>query len=168
MFSGDVEEYLPPEKGRKHVLHVVRKLLFYEPKGKKTDIGTALRYLMRVVKRRAIVFVLSDFIAPDFSREIAMAARKFDVIALKLGDEREKQLPPGRLLRVWDQEEGAERVIDLSRRGAREAFSRLASEREGRLMALFRRSGVDVVRITTGEDYIKPLSLFFRARARRR
>jgi uncharacterized protein (DUF58 family) len=168
MFSDDVEEYLPPDKGRKHVLHVVRKLLFYEPKRTKTDIGTALRYLMRVVKRRAIVFVLSDFIAPDFSREIAMAARKFDVVAIRLGDAREETLPQGRLLRVWDQEEGVERVIDLSRRRAREAFSRMASERDERLLALFRRSGVDVIRIRTGEDYIKPLSVFFRARAKRR
>jgi uncharacterized protein (DUF58 family) len=168
IFSDDVEEYLPPDKGRKHVLHVIRKLLFYQPEGRKTDIATALRYLMRVVKRRAIVFVLSDFIAPDFSREIAMAAKKFDLVALKLTDEREQSLPPGRLLRAWDQEEGVERVIDLSRSDARERFARVAGEREEELRTLFRKNGVDVVNITTGEDYIKPLSLFFRARAKRR
>jgi uncharacterized protein (DUF58 family) len=168
IFSDDVEEYLPPDKGRKHVLHVIRKLLFYRPRGRGTDIATALRYLMRVVKRRAIVFVLSDFLAPDFSRELAMAANKFDLVALRIADKREAELPPGRLLRLWDQERGEERVVDLGRRDARERFARAAQEREERLKTLFRKSGVDVVNIATGDDYIKPLALFFRARAKRR
>jgi uncharacterized protein (DUF58 family) len=168
IFSDDVEEYIPPDKGRRHVLHVIRKLLFYEPKGRKTDIGKAIQYLLKVIKRKAIVFILSDFISPDFSRDLSLASKKFDIVALKLDDEREKKLPCGRLLRIWDQEERREVLLDMGRREARARFSHLAEEREADLKALFSKNGIDMVSLSTGEDYIKPLTLFFRSRARRR
>jgi uncharacterized protein (DUF58 family) len=168
IFSDDVEEYIPPDKGRKHVLHVVRNVLFHQAKGRGTSIDQALRYLLRVIKRRAIVFVLSDFIAPDFSKTLAQAAKKFDLIAVRIDDKRERNLPPGRLIRIWDQETGSEQMIDTSRESAREQFRELAEERDEQLRSLFKRSGVDVVSIETDEDFITPLSLFFRARAKRR
>jgi uncharacterized protein (DUF58 family) len=168
MFTGDVEKYIPPDKGKRHVLHVIRELLFYRPQGRRTDIAQAISFLLRVMKRRAIVFVLSDFIAPDFSRQMAMASRKFDVVALRIGDRRERELSGKGLLRVWDQENEVERVIDLGARGARERFRAYAERREEELTRLFRRNGVDVIDVDTDTDYILPLTRFFKARSRRR
>jgi uncharacterized protein (DUF58 family) len=168
VFSDDVEEYIPPDKGRRHVLHLVREVLFYEPKGHRTNVAAALEYLLRVSKRRGIVFVISDFMSPDFARPLAMAARKHDVVAIWLSDPREEQLVPSGLVRVWDQEARVERVIDLSSRAARERFTAHAHRRADELSTLFRRHGVDSVRVETGRDYIVPLSVFFKARAKRR
>lgn len=167
VFTDEVEEYIPPDKGRKHVLQVIRQLLFYEPRGSKTDIGAAISFLMRVLKRRAIVFVLSDFMSPDFTRPMAMAAKKFDLVALKIGDKRETDLIRGGMVRVWDQEQGVERVVDLSGRRAQERFSGHVRRSNEQLDMLFKRHGVDCVDIDTESDYIKPLSVFFRARAKR-
>ncbi len=168
VFTDEIEEYIPADKGRRHVLHVIRELLFYEPRGKRTDVGQALSYLMRVLKRRAIVFVLSDFMSPEFYKPLAMASRKFDVVALRIHDRREETLAGSGLLHVWDQEAGIERVIDLGKRGARERFAENVRRREAELEGLFRKCAVDVVDIDTGSDYVLPLSRFFRSRAKRR
>ena len=167
VFTDEVEKFIPPDKGRKHVLHVIRELLFYESKGRKTDIGKAISYLMRVLKRKAIVFVLSDFMSPEFTRPMAMAAKKFDLVALKINDKREGELARGGLFRMWDQEEGIERIVDLSGRKAEEYFAGYVRRREEQLDMLFKRHGVDYVDIDTDTDYIKPLSVFFRSRAKR-
>jgi uncharacterized protein (DUF58 family) len=168
MFTDDVEGYIPPDKGKRHVLHVIREILLHEPTGRGTDVGRAVSFLLRVLKRRAIVFVLSDFLSPDFSKPMAMAARKFDLVALKIGDRREQELVGSGLLRVWDQERQVERVIDLGGRGAHERFERHARERDEALDALLRRHGVDRVDVDTGTDYIVPLTRFFKARGKRR
>ncbi len=168
MFTDDIEGYIPPDKGKKHVLHVIRELLFHEPAGRRTDIGQAISFLMRVLKRRAVVFVISDFMSPDFSRPMAMAARKFDLVALKVGDRREHELVGSGLMRVWDQENQVERVIDMGGRGARDRFIRHARDRDDALDALLRRYGVDRVDVDTGEDFVLPLTRFFKARAKRR
>jgi uncharacterized protein (DUF58 family) len=168
IFSDDVEEYIPPDKGRKHALHVIRKILFYRPRGRKTNIAQALSYLLRVMKRRAIVFLVSDFLSPDFSREIALAAKKFDVVALKIRDPREEALAGGGLVRVWDQEAGMERLIDISGVRAKKRFTGAIREKDDLLKELFNRCGVDSIDIDTHLDYIRPLEMFFRARAKRR
>jgi uncharacterized protein (DUF58 family) len=168
VFTDEVEKFIKPDKGRRHVLHVVREILFYEPHGHRTDVAKALDYLLRVSKRRAIVFVVSDFLSPDFSRPLAMAARKHDVVAVWLTDPREERLDNAGLVRVWDQEAQIERVIDTGSRGARERFARAVERRRAELTAVMRRSGVDCVRVEAGQDYIVPLSVFFRGRARRR
>jgi len=168
MFTDEVEEYIPADKGKRHVLHVIRETLFYQPRGRHTDISQALSFLLRVLKRRAIVFVLSDFISPDFVRPLAMAASKFDLVALRIADQREEELTASGMMRVWDQERGVERVVDLSGRNARQRFAAESERRKGELDALFRRYGVDCVDIDTGADYIQPLSRFFKARAKRR
>jgi uncharacterized protein (DUF58 family) len=168
VFSDEVEQFIPPDKGRRHVLRVVREVLFHEPRGRRTDIAQALDYLMRVSKRRAIVFIVSDFLSPDFSRPLAMAARKHDVVALWLTDPREERLENSGLVRVWDQEAQIERVIDTSSRRARDRFTHAVERRRAEMDALMRRHGVDCVRIEAGQDYIVPLSTFFRARERRR
>ncbi len=167
IFSDRVEQYIPPDKGRRHVLHVIRNLLFFEPKGTGTNISTALDYLLRVVKRRAIVFVLSDFVSDDFSKPLAMAANKFDLVAIRIRDNRETDLGQARLVRLWDQETGAERVVDLGSAKSRERFSRRVSAEDQRLKTLFKRHGIDSIDIATADDYARPLSVFFRARARR-
>jgi len=167
VFSDEVEKYIPPEKGRRHALHVVRELLFFEPRGRRTNIADALSFLMRVLKRRAIVFVLSDFMSPDFSRAIGLAAKKFDVVALNIRDRREEEIAASGLVRVWDQEEGIERVVDLGGPDAQERFTRFVRGRDQALKSLFNRHGVDCVDIDTQQDYVKPLNVFFRARARR-
>jgi uncharacterized protein (DUF58 family) len=167
VFSDEVEKYIPPDKGRTHALHVVRELLFFRPKGRRTDIGEALSFLLRVLKRRAIVFVLSDFMSPEFARPMGLASRKFDLVALNIRDVREEQLNGSGLFRLWDQERGIERVIDLGSRSARNRFAEHTRRRDEQLKSLFNRYGVDCVDIDTQSDYTKPLSLFFRSRAKR-
>jgi len=168
VFSDDVEKFIQPDKGRRHVLRLVREVLFHEPRGHRTDVAKALDYLLRVSKRRAIVFVVSDFLSPDFSRPLAMAARKHDVIAVWLTDPREERIENAGLVRVWDQETQIERVIDTGSRGARDRFAQAVERRRAEMNGLMRRNGVDCVRVEAGQDYIVPLSVFFRARARRR
>jgi uncharacterized protein (DUF58 family) len=168
VFSDEVEKYIAPDKGRKHVLAVVRDLLFYQPRRNRTNVASALEYLLKVSKRRGIVFVVSDFLSPDFSKPLAMAARKHDLVAIWLTDPREERLDVSGLVRVWDQEARMERVIDLGSRSRREKFAAYAKRRNEETAALFRRHGIDCVRIETGRDYIVPLSVFFKARARRR
>ena len=167
VFSDDVEKYIPPDKGRSHALHVVRELLFYEPVGRGTDIGEALSFLLRVLKRRAIVFVLSDFMSPDFSKPMGMAARKFDLVALNIRDAREERLVGSGLIRMWDQERGVQRVFDLGNKATRERFATFVQRRDEELKTAFNRHGVDCIDIDTQSDYVKPLSVFFRARAKR-
>ncbi len=168
VFSDDVEKYVQPDKGRRHVLRVVRDVLFHEPRGHRTDVAKALDYLLRVSKRRAIVFVVSDFLSPDFSRPLAMAARKHDVVAVWLTDPREERIDNAGLVRVWDQESQVERVIDTSSKRARDRFAQAVERRRAEMNSLMRKNGVDCVRVEAGHDYIVPLSRFFRARAKRR
>lgn len=168
VFSDEVEKYIAPEKGRKHVLHLVREMLFYRPRRDRTNVANALEYLLRVSKRRGVVFVVSDFLSPDFSRPLAMAARKHDVVAIWISDPREEQIEMSGLVRVWDQEARIERVVDLGSRAARERFRAYAQKRNDETSAIFRRHGIDSIRIESGQDYVVPLSVFFRARARRR
>jgi uncharacterized protein (DUF58 family) len=168
VFSDEVEKYVAPEKGRKHVLALVREVLFFKPRRNRTNVASALEYLLRVSKRRGIVFVVSDFLSPDFSKPLAMAARKHDLVAIWLTDPREERLDVSGLVRVWDQEARMERVIDLGSRAKRERFESYARRRNEETAALFRRHGVDSVRIETDRDYIVPLSVFFKARAKRR
>ncbi len=168
VFTDGIEEFIPPDKGRRHVLHVIREVMFYEPRGHRTNVAVALDYLLRVSKRRAIVFVVSDFLSDDFSRPLAMAARKHDVVAIWLTDPREERLERGGLVRVWDQERQIERMIDVGSARARARFAEHARRRDGELRALFRKSGVDCVRVEGGQDYMVPLSVFFKSRAKRR
>jgi uncharacterized protein (DUF58 family) len=168
IFSDDVEEYIPPAKGRRHVLHVIRNLLFHRPKSRGTNVAAALEYLLRVTKRRAIVFLLSDFISDDFSKPLAAAANRFDLVAIKIADPREQQLGGGGLIRLWDQERGEEVLADLGGRRAAERYQSLLETNARTLEELLRKCGVDSIEIDTKADYVKPLTVFFRARAKRR
>jgi uncharacterized protein (DUF58 family) len=168
IFSEDVEEYIPPDRGKRHALHVIRNTLFHTPKGRGTDVAGALEYLLRVIKRRAVVFVLSDFLANDFSSPLAVAANKHDLVAVRITDRRERVPGAGGLVRLWDQERGVETLVDLSNGRALERYHRLLATRDAELERIFKRHNVDWIDIDTEMDYVKPLSLFFRARAKRR
>jgi uncharacterized protein (DUF58 family) len=168
IFSEGVEQYIPPDKGKRHALHVIRNVLYHQPKGKGTNVAEALEYLSRVIKRRAVVFLLSDFIAPDFTRPLSVAANKHDLVAIRIKDRREKDLGRRGLVRLWDQERGVETVVDLGDARRLERFRRLLAEREGELETIFKKHNVDWVDVENEADYVKPLSVFFRARAKRR
>jgi uncharacterized protein (DUF58 family) len=168
IFSDHVEKFVPPRKGRRHVLRVLRELLYHEPRGRATDITVALEYLTHVQRKRAVTFLVSDFRDEGFDRAIAVVGRRHDLIAVRLGDARERSLPPLGLLDLEDPETGMRVVVDTSDERFRSAFHELEARRRDGLDRVLRRSKVDVIDIETGEPYVKPLMRFFQDRARRR
>lgn len=167
LFSDRVEKFVPPRKGRKHVLRVLRELLYHRPEGRGTDIGGALEYLTRVTRRRAVVFLVSDFLGTGFSRPLAVAGNRHDVIAVRMTDPREAELPPLGLLEMEDPETGERIVVNTSNPDFRRAYHETAEGTRAALDREFRRSNVDVIDIQTGEPYVEPLMRFFRKRMRR-
>ena len=167
LFSDEVELFVPPRKGRSHVLRLVREVLYYEPRGRKTDLAGALEYLNRVVRRRAVVFLLSDFQAPDFSRPLAVTGRRHDLVAVPVVDPLEETLPDVGRLSLEDAESGAILEINTGDRRVRDAFARDAAERRQALAILLRRAGVDTITLRTGDDYLPALRAFFLQRERR-
>jgi len=167
IFSDRIEKFVPPRKGRRHVLRVLRELLYFRPEGRGTDIGGALEYLARVVRRRAVVFVVSDFLADGFDRALAVAGRRHDTIVIRMGDRRERALPPVGYLELEDAETGERLTVNVSDRTFRDAFEREVAERAAALDRRFRKTGVDVIDISTDQPYADRLMRFFRDRARR-
>jgi uncharacterized protein (DUF58 family) len=168
LFTDRIERFVPADKGTRHVLRVVRELLYHEPQGRRTDVGLALEYLDRVLTRRAVVFVISDFQTPDFSRALKRVRRRHDVIPVLVRDERESRLPPVRYVELHDSETGAQLLVDTTSRALRDRFARLAENRREQLLTEFRKLGIDVVDVQTGEPFVDPLRRFFRQRGRRR
>ena len=166
-FTDRIEELIPPKKGRKHVLRVVRELLFARPQGRGTDIALAVDTLNKVLKRRAIVFLVSDFLDQGLRRPLMLANRRHDVIAIRLVDAREEVLPPAGILELQDAETGESFLIDASNRRVRERFAEANRRRLEELQALFRSLGVDNISIRTDESYLDPIVRFFRMRAKR-
>jgi uncharacterized protein (DUF58 family) len=168
LFSSETELFVPPRKGRRHVLRLVRELLAHQREHRGTDIEGALRTLMQLTPRRAIVFLVSDMLDEGFESALAVASRKHDLVGLRLVDRRELSLPPTGYLNLEDAESGESLIF----RGRSEKVRRqYALEAAGRRLAqsqLFKRRGVDMVDIHCGEDYVKPLMKFFRTRERRR
>lgn len=167
LFTDRIEIFVPPRKGRRHVLRVLREILYHQPQGKGTSIENALEYLSRVVPRRAVVFLVSDFMAAGFSRPLSVAGKRHDLIAIRLRDRREAEIPPLGLLEMEDPETGEGLVVDTSDPEFREAFSRDSGESAAELDRLFRRSNVDVIDVETGRPYVEPLMRFFKDRMRR-
>lgn len=164
-FSDHIEKYIPPKKGRKHILHIIHEMLNFQPQSKKTDIGTAIEYLTRVMKRKSIAFVLSDFYArKDFSKEIQIANSKHDIVAIQLYDPRAKSLPDIGLMKVEDAETGHQMFIDTSNKKFRQAHAQYWLDRTNELSQIFNRSKVDWTSIATNEDYVKALLLLFMQR----
>ena len=167
VFSDRIEKFVPPRKGRRHVLRVLRELLYHEPEGRGTDITAALEYLTHVQRKRAVTFLVSDFQDEGFDKALAIAGRRHDVIAVRMGDRRESDLPALGYMELEDPETGQRVVVNTSNPDFRRSFrERVARKREGLDRAL-RRSKVDVIDIETGQPYVKPLMRFFRERASR-
>lgn len=167
IFTGEVELYVPPSKGSKHVLRVVRDILYFEPKGTGTNIPTALHYMSKVTKRRAVVFLVSDFMANDYEMPLRIANRRHDVVAVAVTDPREEQLPNVGLVSVRDAESGRECVVDTSDARVRRTYEEAARNRKQRREEIFRRTRVDAMNVRTDGSYIDEIYRFFRMRERR-
>lgn len=165
-FTDKIEKYIPPKKGRKHILYIIREMLDFHPESKGTDMAVPLEFLSNVIKRRATVFVLSDFyVRNDFSQALTICNRKHDVVAIQVYDRRAKELPDVGLMRVVDAETGAEMYIDTSSKKLRQAHRLYWTGRQAELHETFNKSNVDNVSIATDEDYVKLLLGLFKQRS---
>lgn len=165
-FSDRIEKYIPPKKGRKHILYIIREMLDFHPVSHKTDIAAATAYLTRVMKRRCTSFVISDFYDDkDFEKEMEIANRKHDMVAIQVYDQRAKTLPDIGVLKVRDAETGHEMYIDTSSKKLRRAHTAYWLKREEQLKTTFAKSKVDWVSVATNEDFAKSLILLFKKRA---
>ena len=167
LFSDQIEIFVPPRKGRRHGLRVLRELLYHPAQGKGTDIKGALDYLARVTRRRAVVFLVSDFLGEGYERALAVAARRFDLVGVRVGDQREDEIPPMGLVEFEDPESGQRTLVNTSDPGFRSRFRELRSEQRATVDEMFRRNRIDSVDITTGTPYEQSLRRFFEYRASR-
>jgi Uncharacterized conserved protein (some members contain a von Willebrand factor type A (vWA) domain) len=167
-FSDRVERYVPPARGQRHALRVIRELLTFRPEGTLTDIAAALEFTARVLRRRSIVFILSDWLDSGYEKALEMVARRHDTIAVALTDVRDGAMSAAGLVSLRDPESGAWRYVDSSRAEVREALSRMSGAREAAFERSIRRHGADLISLRTGESYVAPLHAFFRMRERMR
>lgn len=166
MFSDKIEKYIPPQKGRKHILYIIRELLNYEPESRKTDIGLALEYLSNVQKKRSTSFLISDlFEVEDFSEELSIAVKKHDLIVLRIHDPMEFELPDVGLMKLNDAESGEEMWVDTSDKKLQMDYKNYVSKKVYKLDQLFNKNGVDTIQISTSEDYVKSLIRLFKLRS---
>jgi uncharacterized protein (DUF58 family) len=168
IFTDEVEVFVPPKKGRRHVLRVIRELLYCQPRGTGTSIRGALEYLARVLHRRSVVFLISDFLDAGYERSLQLVSGRHDLIAVAVGDPRERELPDVGFIDLRDAETGELVLVDSRHLEVRRLFAARRRREEERRQALFRRTGVDVIEIDATRSYIEPLVGFFRTRARRR
>jgi uncharacterized protein (DUF58 family) len=165
-FTDRVEYHLRPAKGRRHALRLITDLLAFRPRGTGTDLGVALAELEPTLRRRAVIFVLSDFMAAGYETVLARLSRRHDVVGLQLVDPRERELPAAGIVTLWDPETGAWRRIDTADAAVRAYFARRAAEFDRGLERELRDRGADLLRLETGESYAEPLLAFFRRRER--
>lgn len=165
-FSDKIEKYIPPKKGRKHILYIIREMLDFKPESRKTDIRQALEFLSGVSKRRCTAFLLSDFyVRQDFSQSLVIGNRKHDIVAIQVYDHRAKELPDVGLMKVIDSETGYEQYIDTSSKKLRTAYTRYWNNRQQNLQETFNKSNVDSISIATSDDYVKALMMLFKKRS---
>ena len=166
LFSDRVELYVPPKKGRRHVLRLIRDLFAHEPESRATDISVALNHVLHVIRRRSIVLLVSDFFDDGFARPLGTVARRHDAVAVQLQDRRELDLPNVGLIELTDPETGATTVVDTGSARTRHMFADDARQRQKSLETLFRSARVDHVEIDTASNCVEPLVRFFRSRAK--
>ena len=164
MFSDRIEKFIPPQKGRKHILRIIRELLDFKPQSNGTDISESLRFLTNAIKKRCTAFLISDFRDKGYARSLQVANNKHDLAALHIFDQRETSIPPVGLIRVLDAESGRERWIDTSRNSIRESYAMKWESHVEMMKEIFTRAGVDHVSLETGVDYVKPLMRLFKKR----
>jgi uncharacterized protein (DUF58 family) len=167
LFTDRVEKYIPPKKGKSHVLRLIREILDFRPQHRGTDLEAALGFLAKVLRRRATVFLISDFIAADFERALAAVRGKHDVIAVRTSDPRETQLPDVGLITLEDAETGEVVVVDSRSRRVRDLFQSRGAAARSEQDDLLRSLEIDELEITTGKPYIKELSNFFKMREKK-
>lgn len=165
-FSDKLEKFIPPKKGKKHILYIIRELIDFQPEDKKTDIPGALRYMTSVIKKRCTTFLISDFIdTKDFQTDINIANKKHDIVAIQVYDKRETELPHIGLLQVRDAETGEERTVDASSRSVRQEYRKWWSDNQEHISEIFSKSNVDSISVSTDEDYVKALIGLFKLRS---
>jgi uncharacterized protein (DUF58 family) len=163
-FSDKIEKFIPPKKGKSHVLRIIRDLIEFKPEHKKTNIQLALKYLTSVIKKRSIAFVISDFMDENFTDALKIANKKHDLIALRIFDKREQELPDVGLIKLIDAETGIQKWVDTSDKNVRLSYLANAKKREAYLKDVFNKSGVDTANINTADSYILPLTNLFKRR----
>jgi uncharacterized protein (DUF58 family) len=167
IFTDSIEKYVPPKKGRAHVLRLIREILYFEPKGTGTDIGGAIQYMSRVVRRKSVVFMISDFMSEGFFKPMQIANNKHDLIAIKVSDPRESTFDNFGLLELEDTETGEVLLVDTGSKEFRKQFESKAREDNSQLKRSFQLINLDYINIRTDQSYIVPLISFFKMRERR-
>jgi uncharacterized protein (DUF58 family) len=168
LFSDEIEKYIPPKKGKYHALRIIRELLEYEPKGKKTNLNNGFAFLTNVLKKRSIVFVLSDFLSNEYDSAIRIAAKKHDTIAVQIYDKAEEDLPKIGVTRMMDSETGKHFWVDTSSSSVREAYKDWWDSNQKSLNMTLNKNKIDLIKIRTDESYIAPLQNFFKKRENKR
>jgi uncharacterized protein (DUF58 family) len=167
-FSDKIEKFIPPKKGRSHILMIIRELIDFKPENKGTNVGEALKYFTSVIKKRCTAFIISDFMSPEFLPELKIANKKHDIIALRLFDKHDEEFPDLGLIPMKDEETGQVIWVNTGDQRVREAFRRDALHRKEWLRDVFSKSGVDATEIGTHESYVKPLMTLFKKREKRK
>mgnify|MGYP001610510273 FL=1 len=163
-FSDRIEKFIPPKKGKSHILRIIRELIEFEPQGRGTDIRMALKFCTNAVKKRSIAFLISDFLSDNFEDALKVAGKKHDLVAIRIFDKMEMELPDVGLVRISDPESGSQQWVNTSSSSVRQIYRNNARIHQKRLTDIFKRSGIDNTPIETGENYIKPLMNLFRKR----
>ena len=165
-FSDKIEKYIPPKKGRKHILYIIREMLDFHPESKRTDVKQAVEFLSSVQKRRTTAFILSDFyVRNDFQQSLQIANRKHDVVAIQVYDQRARELPDVGLMKVVDAETGFEQYVDTSSKRLRDSYRKYWQSRQSQLLETFNKSNVDNISIATNEDFVKAMLMLFKQRS---
>ncbi len=168
IFTEDIEVFIPPKKGRKHVLRVIRELLYFRPSGTGTSIAGALEYLNRLINRRSVFFLISDFLDRDYARALKLVRRRHDLICVSLVDPRERQLPDIGFVSLQDAESGEQMLVDTGSPRIRQQFAERQLKLENARASLFRRLRIDEVKVDVSQSYVEPLVQFFQTRMMRR
>jgi uncharacterized protein (DUF58 family) len=164
LFTDEIELFIPPKKGKSHVLRIIRELIEFKPKSKKTDLSQAIKYLSNVMKKKAIVFVLSDFITDGYEQTMKIAANKHDITGIRIYDEREESIPSLGIVQMEDEETGELMLVNTSSKKVRNDYTNYYRERVDYFKETFKRSGAGVIDVRTDESYVKKLLGYFKRR----
>ena len=167
LFTDRIEKFIPPRKGNTHVLRVIRELLYFKPKGKGTDITCALEYLNKVTRRRAVTFIISDFLTKGFQKDLQIANKKHDVISVMISDPREKEFVPLGILELKDLESGENVLVDTKDKSVQNKYTQMSINHTNELISIFRQAKVDCIQVNTKDTYIEALLKFFKLRERK-
>jgi len=165
-FTDRIEKFIPPKKGKQHILRIIRELLDYEPEGKKTSLKVALEYLNNVIKKKCITFILSDFVSENYDNALKITARRHDVIGIHMYDQTEKELPNVGMIRTYDMETGEEKIIDTSSKTVRQKHTDIFENNFNYFTSNFNKCGADYISLETNESYVNALLKFFKKRTR--